>query len=242
MLKNIFSKIKQEQIITGVISSIIASLLIMLLKYIFNINLIKFANAVSYNIFVYLTIFTLVFVVLYFIYKLVKSYIKNKEIFDTYKSYKNSSNWYMLFSEKLIIEELVKRRKLKRFCLDDINYNLLFDYVSYIEENFCPDDDVLGMLNSTLNKLRNSEFVTKCIENLVECEFISKIPHKEKYYKINNCIFKYETKEQIKEDKEYDKKQKKLYRNMEIMRIKQKIISIKNSFIDYLKNVKCKQF
>lgn len=70
MLKNIFSKIKQEQIITGVISSIIASLLIMLLKYIFNINLIKFANAVSYNIFVYLTIFTLVFVVLYFIYNI----------------------------------------------------------------------------------------------------------------------------------------------------------------------------
>lgn len=236
MIKNIFEKIRHCQIVIGIISSIIGSLLIILFKEIFKLNLIKFASTIFYNIFVYLTIVASVFIVLYYSCKFVKLYIKNKEIFNIYKSYKYSSNWYMLFAERMIIEEFVKRRKLKIFSSDDIAYNLLFDYVNYIEENYCPDDDVMDMLHSTLNKLRNQEFVTKCLNNLLEIGFITKIKDKEKYYKINNNIFKYETKEKIKEDKEYNKKQKKLYRDMDIMRIKQKLISFKNGLTEKIKD------
>lgn len=242
---NIIKKITPEEIIIGVLSTAIVSSIIIILRKIFNINVIKFINVIFYNIFVYITLFTITFIILYFVCFIIKKFMKDNEIINVYKSYKNSTNWYMMLAEKLIIEELVKRRKLKIFSVNDIDYNLLYEYVDYIEHNFSPDEEVIGLYNQILNKLKSEEYANKLIDNLVEVEFISRMSGKKHFYKINPRIFNYETKEQRKEDSDYDKKQKKLYKDMEVIKIKQNLKAfgdkVKEFFINQIDKIKAKK-
>lgn len=191
---------------------------VLVISYIFKWH---FINKVFKNLFFYLTLFLGVVL----LFKLVMFLKEQKEIKDEYIALDNSNNWDLMFAEKTILDELV-RRDLQIFEGDMVNSGLIQEYIEDIHNNYDPDLPVMELLDKTYSKLHEPTWCLTIINNLLNRKFITQVPNRCRVYKINSSIWKYKQAEKRKREKKELKRQKEFNKQL-LQKRKPKLIYTK---------------
>ena len=169
---------------------------VLVLSYIFDWDFTNKLLKTSFAIFAYFTLFLGVVL----LFKLVVFLKEQKTIKDEYISLKNGKNWDLMFDEKTVLEEFV-RRDLQIFEDNMINSSLLNEFVEDIHNNYDPDLPEMECLDSLYSKLYEPTQCSIIINNLLNHKFITPMPNRYRMYKINDFIWRYEQAEKRKKQK-----------------------------------------
>lgn len=194
---------------------------VLVLSYIFDWNFTNKLLKASFAIFAYFTLFLGAVL----LFKLVIFLKEQKTIMDEYIAQKNGKNWDLMFDEKTVLEEFV-RRNLQIFEGDMINSSLLNEFVEDIHNNYDPDLPVMEYLDSTYSRLHEPTQCLTIINNLLNHKFITPMPNRCRIYKINDFIWRYEQAEKRKKEKEEQKNQK-IFNKQLLQKRKPKLIYTK---------------
>lgn len=114
------------------------------------------------------------------------------KLITKFKAYKYfcsiSKNFDLYFSEKMLIEVLC-RRNMQIFNYQMITKGFFDEYINYINENFCPDEEVLVHISKAEKDIESTPCVLTLISNLENCKFIYKSKEMKNTYKINTFIW-----------------------------------------------------
>lgn len=194
---------------------------VLVLSYIFDWNFTNKLLKASFAIFAYFTLFLGMILLL----KLVIFLKEQRTIMDEYIALKNGKNWDLMFDEKTVLEELI-RRDLQIFEGNMINSSLIQETFENVQMNYDPEPPVMSLLDTAYSRLQQGTWQITIINNLNNHKFISQMPSRVNIYKINNFIWRYEQAEKRKIEKEEQKRQK-IFNKQLLQKRKPKLIYTK---------------